>query len=169
MVPLIFAMDFCFSTTKDIVSVYKHTSIHGGGTTDNRVVRPTPLSVLTLTVYTLSGGDVFSSYLICNSALVHLVQSFNNTASQVGFGALSSQQATISVLQRSSSPRWFFSMTPSCWIFKSRFTPSVCQRKTDFNSFASAFRVGVAGAAGGGDSSQALYLRIDLPRGRSVN
>ena len=71
------------------------------------------------------------------------------TASQVGFGALSSQQATISVLQRSSSPRWFFSMTPSCWIFKSRFTPSVCQRKTDFNSFASAFRVGVAGAAGG--------------------
>lgn len=70
------------------------------------------------------------------------------TASQVGVVVLSNQQISTSVLQRSSSPRWFFSMVPSWWLFKSRFTPSECQSKTDFKAFLSAFKVGVSGAVG---------------------
>ena len=70
------------------------------------------------------------------------------TDSQVGVVVLSNQQISISVLQRSLSPRWFFSIVPSWWLFKSRFTPSECQSKTDFKAFLSAFRVGVSRAVG---------------------
>ena len=68
------------------------------------------------------------------------------TAFQVGFVVLSSQQPNTSVLQRLSSPRWFFSISLSWWRFRSRFTPSVCQSETDLNSFISSFRVGVVEA-----------------------
>ena len=70
------------------------------------------------------------------------------TVFQVGFVVLSSQQPNTSVLQRLSSPRWFFSISLSWWRFRSRFTPSVCQSETDFNSFISSFRVGVAEVGG---------------------
>ena len=70
------------------------------------------------------------------------------TAFQVGLVVFSSQHPSTSVLQRLSSPRWFFSISLSWWRFRSRFTPSVYQSETDLNSFMSAFSEGVAGVVG---------------------
>ena len=89
------------------------------------------------------------------------------TASQVGVVVLSNQQISISVLQRSSSPRWFFSIVPSWWLFKSRFTPSECQSKTDFKAFLSPFKVGVSGAVGWQNARKKRWSCL-YQRGRSV-
>ena len=92
------------------------------------------------------------------------------TASQVGVVVLSNQQISTSVLQRSLSPQWFFSMAPSWWLFKSRFTPSKCQSKTDFKAFLRVFKVSVSGAVGGQKNQQKIHKRFSslYQCGRSV-
>ena len=78
-------------------------------------------------------------------------------ASQVGIVELFNQLFSISVLQRSTWPRWFFSIVSSWWLFKSRCTPSECQSKTDFKATLSSLRVGLAGAAEMDKNTNAWY------------
>ena len=97
--------------------------------------------------YSKTIPSVIYSLLIFSATVCSSISSKASvTAVHVGNVVLSSQQPNTSVLQRLLLPRWLLSISLSWWCFRPRCTPRECQSETDFSSFVSAFKVGVAGA-----------------------
>ena len=126
--------------------MYCHLSLSATRVT-TQWLKPTNLAVNTLPLMVIV--EMITLYFFCILSATppcSIWRKASTIASQVGVVMLFNHAINISVLQRSSSPRRFFSIVLSWWVFKSRYIPSECQSETGFKAFLSSFRVGVAGA-----------------------